>query len=116
MKPLINMPKYRIILMSLVLCCLFACQTKTQAPSGRVVIDDLNLQNIESQNSAIKTAIHQLELGKILEAEISINQVLRVNQSHSTAKLLKRQLTTAPKLIFNTTRITQYQIKSGLFR
>ena len=113
MKPLINMRKYKIILMSLILCCLFACQTKTQAPSSRIIIDDLKLQNIDGQNNAIKTAINQLELGKILEAEILINQVLRVNPSHSTAKLLKKQLTTAPNLIFNTTRITQYKIKSG---
>ncbi len=93
--------------------CLFACQTKPPAPSAGVLIDDLNFQNIETQNNAIKTAINQLELGKRLKAEILINQVLRATPSHPTAKLLKKQLTTEPKFIFNTSRTTQYIIKPG---
>lgn len=109
----INMQKFKFIVMSLMLCCLFACQTKQPAPSDKVVIDDLNLMSLENQNSAINKAIHKLEIGKILEAEILINQVFQVNPSHPTAKLLKRQLTTEPKFIFNTTRVTQYQIKAG---
>jgi len=95
------------------LCFLFACQTKQPAPSDKVVIDDLNLQSLDNQNSAINTAIHKLEIGEILEAEILINQVFRVNPSHPTGKLLKKQLTTEPSLIFNTSRMTQYQIKAG---
>jgi hypothetical protein len=103
----------KLILMSLSLCFLFACQIKPPASSDRVVIDDLNLQSIDKQNETIKIAIHQLEIGKVLEAEILINQVLRINKSHSMAKLLKKQLTTAPRLIFDTSRTTQYKIKSG---
>jgi len=103
----------RLVMASFALCILFACQTKSPTTSNGVIIDDLSLQHIDKQNETIKIAINQLQIGKVLEAEIMINQVLRVNASHSTAKLLKYQLTTAPRLIFNTTRTTQYTIKAG---
>ncbi len=105
--------KLKLILVSIACCCLFACQSKPPLSSGKVVVDDLNLKNINKQNEMIKVAIHQLESGKMLEAEILINQVLQINPSHSTAKILKKQLSTAPKLIFGTSRTTQYKIKSG---
>lgn len=104
---------FKLFFVSLTLCILFACQSQSPRPPSDILVDDLNLQNIDKQNETIKSAINKLEAGKILEAEILINQVLRFNQSHSTAKLLKRQLTSTSAVIFSTTRFTQYTIKSG---
>ncbi len=103
--------RLKLVVLSLSLSLLFACQSKP--PSDRVEVDDLNLQNVDNQNKAIKIAISQLEVGKVLDAEIIINQVLRVNPSHVTATLLKNQLNTPPKQLFKTSRTTQYKIKSG---
>ena len=103
----------RLVLVSSLVIFLFACQLAPPFFSGQVVIDDLSLHTVKKQNEAIKIAISKLENGKKLAAKSIIEQVLRINQHHQTAKLLNKQLTVSPEIIFKTNRVTQYQVKSG---
>ncbi len=98
---------------SLTLFALFSCQNRTPIYSENVIIDDLNLQNAINQNQNIEKAIIKFERGQFLEAEKLVNQVLKFNPQHKTAKLLKRQLTIPMDKLFNTTRLTTYKIGVG---
>lgn len=103
----------KCLVVSMILSLLFACVNKPLVSSDSVVVDDLSLEKINNQNKAINTAITKLENGKNYEAKLIIRQVLNINQNHSTARLLERQLTLPAKSIFKTTRFTEYKVRSG---
>jgi len=104
---------FRAIVIATLLGTLLGCQLTTPLFSDEVVIDDLSLQDINKQNDAIKIAISKLETGKQADAKAIIDQILRINPSHSTAKLLKKQLTKSYTFIFKTERTTPYKVQSG---
>jgi LysM repeat protein len=92
---------------------LFGCQLLNQPNDGNIQVDDLQLQSRSYQDQAIELAITQLEQGKNQQASEVIERVLRANKQHATANLLKQLIDVPASEFFNTTRLTNYSIKSG---
>lgn len=95
------------------LSCTSACQLLPSFTPEKVIVDDLNLQDITNQNKAITSAIEKLENGNKVEASELINSVLRANAKHQKAMLLNKQLTETAAKLFSTTRTTKYKVKAG---
>lgn len=103
----------RHLVFALLLCLLFACQTKDSGIVKPAPVKDLTLNTLPQQNREIRKVITLLEKGYTELAIELINDVLSVNKNHKIANFLKQQLSEPASELFKTKKFINYKVKRG---